>query len=158
MKRMIAWILAALLMLSMTACGGNSEPTEAAKEPVDLAALYESFGEYLPAMMQMDETTMLNFLGINAEDCTQVIAAITADGLAADEVWLIEAMDEEALERLKTLAETRLSAKKDETIEYLPNEYVIVEKGVILTEGLYLAFLVSPDVDSMMAAFSEAVK
>lgn len=158
MKRMIAWILAALLMLSMTACGNGSEPTEAAKEPVDLAALYESFGQYLPEMFLMDETTMLNFLGINAEDCAQVIAAISADGLGADEVWLIEAKDEDALERLKTLAETRLTAKKDETIEYLPNEYVIVEKGVILTEGLYLAFLVSPDVDSMMAAFSEAVK
>lgn len=158
MKRMTAWILAALLVLSMAACGGNAQPTEAAKEPVDLTALYESFGEYLPAMMQMDETTMLNFLGIKAEDCTQVVAAITADGLAADEVWLIEAKDEEALERLQALAQTRLNAKADETIEYLPDEYVIVEKGVILTEGLYLAFLVSPDVDAMKAGFEEAVK
>lgn len=146
------------MVLSMTACGGSSQPTEAPKEPVDLAALYESYGQYLPEMFPMDETTMLNFLGIKTEDCTQVIAAISADGLAADEVWLIEAKDQEALERLKALAETRLAAKKDETIEYLPDEYVIVEKGVILTEGLYLAFLVSPDVDTLKASFEEATK
>ncbi len=158
MKRFFTLILAMLVVLSMTACGGKTEPTEAPKEPVDLNALYESYTANLPAMFPMDEETMLNFLGINAENCNQVIAAITADGLAAEEVWLIEAKDEDALNRLKELAEIRLAAKKDETIDYLPDEYVTVEKGVIVTEGLYLAFLISDDVDSMKAAFVEAVK
>lgn len=158
MKKVFALILAMLVVLSMAACGSKPEPAEEPKEPADLNALYESYTANLPAMFPMDETTMLNFLGINTEDCNQVIAAITADGLAAEEVWLIEAKDADALNRLKELAETRLAAKKDETIDYLPDEYVTVEKGVIITEGLYLAFLVSDDVDSMKAAFEEAVK
>ena len=157
MKRIFALIMCLVLLLGMTACGGSSSEA-AAKEPVDLNALYESYADTLPAMFTMDESTMLNFLGIKAEDCTQVVAAISADGLGADEVWLIEARDEAALESLKALAETRLQAKKDETINYVPDQYVIVEKGVILTDGLYLAFLVSPDVDALQAAFEEAMK
>ena len=50
-----------------------------------------------------------------------------------------------------------VTAKADETINYLPDLYVFVEKGVILTEGLYLALIVSPDVDNLKAAFEAAV-
>lgn len=155
MKKITAFVLAAVMLLSMTACG--SEPADT-KKNVDLNALYESFGTSLPEMWVLDEEMMLNMYGIKAEDCNQVIAAIVSTGLAADEVWLIEAKDADALARLKTLAESRMTAKADETINYLPDQYVFVEKGVILTEGLYLALLVSPDVDTLKAAFEEAVK
>lgn len=153
MKRMTAILLTAALLLSLAACGAAP-----AAEPVDLNALYESFSDSLPEMWVLDDDTRLNFLGVKAEDCAQVITAIPAGSLAADEVWLIEAKDADALSRLKTLAETRMAAKADETINYLPDQYVFVEKGVILTEGLYLALIVSPDVDNLKAAFEEAVK
>lgn len=157
MKRLTALILSAMLLLSLTACG-SAPAAEPAAEPADLAALYESYVPSLPSMFQLDGDTLVNFLGIQAEDCTQVIAAITADGLAADEVWLIEAKDQEALDRLKDLAENRMAAKAAETVDYLPDQYLIVEKGVILTEGLYLALLVSPEVEAFQTAFEEAVK
>ena len=152
MKKMIAMLLALSLMLSVAACG--------AKEPVsvDLEAMYESFGPYLPEMYFMDEVTLLNFLGVDVADCAQCKIALCAEGMDADEIWLIEAKDADALARLKTLAETRMTAKADETINYLPDQYVFVEKGVILTEGLYLALIVSPDVDNLKAAFEAAVK
>lgn len=153
MKKITALVLAAVLLLGMTACG--SEP---AKEPVDLNALYESFGSSLPEMWILDEDMMLNMFGIKTEDCAQVITAIVSTGLNVDEIWLIEAKDTDALNRLKALAESRMTAKADETIDYLPDQYVFVEKGVILTEGLYLALIVSPDVDNLKAAFEEAVK
>lgn len=153
MKKITALVLAAVLLLGMTACG--SEP---AKEPVDLNALYESFGSSLPEMWILDEDMMLNMFGIKTEDCAQVITAIVSTGLNVDEIWLIEAKDTDALNRLKALAESRMTAKADETIDYLPDQYVFVEKGVILTEGLYLALIVSPDVNNLKAAFEEAVK
>ena len=155
MKKIVAIILAAALLLSLAACGGEKAP---AKEPVDLTALYESFGSSLPEMWILDEDMMLNMFGIQAADCNQVITAIVSTGLAADEVWLIEAKDADALARLKTMAESRMQAKADETVDYLPDQYVFVEKGVILTEGLYLALIVSPDVDNLKAAFEAAVK
>lgn len=152
MKRRILWALMLALLLALTACGAP------AKEPADLNGVYAACQEYLPDMMVLDDTTMLNFLGIHAEDCTQVIAAVCAAGLQADEVWLIQAKDQDALNRLTALAQTRQTAKEDETESYLPDQYVIVKEGKILTQGLYLAYLVSPRVDDMQAAFENAVK
>ena len=155
MKKITAILLCAVLLLSMAACGGETAPE---KKNVDLNAVYESFGASLPEMWVLDEDMMLNMFGIKAEDCTQVITAIVSTGLNVDEVWLIEAKDAAALEQLKALAESRMKAKADETVDYLPDQYVFVEKGVILTEGLYLALIVSPDVDNLKATFEAAVK
>lgn len=153
MKKILSLILLAVLLLSMTACG-----QEEAAEPVDLAALYESYGSYMPDMFVPDEDTLMNFLGIDVADCKQYVVVICADGMRTDEVWLIEAVDDAALDRLKTLAETRLVAKADETISYAPDQYLIVEQAELLTQGNYLALLVSPDVEAMKAAFEEAMQ
>lgn len=155
MKRASVWILVMALLLSLTACGGAKS---AAAEPVDLNAVYEGMQDTLPEMFVMDETTMLNFLGIRAEDCQQAIAAVSNDGLRADEVWLIEAKDQQALDKLKTLAQTRLEAKADETVLYSPEQYAVVEKAELITQGMYLVLLVSPDVDTLKADVEAAVK
>ena len=115
-------------------------------------------GVTLPEMMQLDETTMLNFLGIAAEDCTQVIAAICTDGMKTDEVWLVEAKDAAALERVKALAETRLKAKTEETISYAPDQYAIVEKAELLTQGNYLALIVTAEAAALASVWEGAVK
>lgn len=152
MKKMQILFLAAVMLLSMTACG-QSEPEA---KTVDLNQIYSEYEATLPAMMVLDETMMMNFLGIPADKCTQVVASICADGLRADEVWLIEAKDQAALEELTNLANTRLTAKLEETESYNPEQYAVCEKAVVLTNGLYLAFLVSPEVDAMKATFEAA--
>ncbi|MGN0978644.1 MAG: DUF4358 domain-containing protein [Faecousia sp.] len=155
MKRTFAWILAMALLLGLTGCGGaNSQ----AAEQVDLNGVYEGMEATLPEMFVMDETTMLNYLGIRAEDCQQVVTAVANDGLRADEVWLIEAKDQESLDRLKTLAQTRLEAKADETVLYSPEQYAVVEKAELFTQGMYLVLLVSPDVESLKADVEAAVQ
>lgn len=152
MKKRITLLLALAMVLTLAACGGQKEEAVS----VDVNALYEGYSQYLPEMFYPDEDTMLNFLGISAEDCTQYKVAICAEGMRADEVWLIEAKDDAALENLRNLAQTRIEAKLDETISYVPDQYVIVEKAELLVNGRYLALLISPDVDAMKASFEAA--
>lgn len=153
MKKLFSLILALTLLLSLAACGAKEEAA-----PVDLNALYESFVPSLPDMFQPDEETMLNFLGIDAADCAQYVVSICGNGMQADEVWLIEAKDEEALARLTELAQTRIVAKEDETISYAPDQYAVVQKAELLTNGKYLALLISPDVDTLKAGFEAAMQ
>lgn len=152
MKRILAIILSALLLLSLAACGGSGTAKSA-----DLNALYDTLTASMPQMLRMDETTMLNFQGIEIADCAQSAVAICAEGLRTDEIWLIEAKDEAALEKIKTLAEGRLKAKAEETVSYSPDQYAVVEKAKLLTEGNYLFLLVSPDVDTLAAAVEAAL-
>ena len=160
MNRFLAMLLAALMLLSLAGCNSAPQPETQGTTapavttvPADMEKIYAEMAEKMPEMIRMDETTMLNFCGIRAEDCVQVVAAICADGLITDEVWLIEAKDEAALEQLKTLAETRLQMKAEESITYSPEQYEVVQKAKILTNGLYMALIVSPDVDVLAAIF-----
>ena len=155
MKKIIALSLALLCLMSLCACGQEAAP---AARKVELQPLYDSYTPSLPDMMLMDETLRLNLLGIKTEDCAQVICAVAAVGLQDDEVWLIEASSDEALANLKTLAENRLNAKKEETSFYSPDQFAICEDGRIISDGLYLAFIVSPEADALEAAFKEALK
>ena len=152
MKKMICAVLAVCLMLTLAACG-NSEQQAVS---LDTAALYESFQQYLPEMFYPDEATLLNFLGIPAEDCVQYKVAICAEGLRADEVWLIEAKDDAAMQNLTELAQARIQSKLDETETYAPDQFLIVQKAAVLTNGRYLALFISPDVEALKAGF-EAV-
>ena len=154
MKKAISLILVFSMMLLLAACGGKTEEAVT----IDVNALYESYSQYMPEMFYPDEDTMLNFLGISTEDCVQYKVAVCAEGMRADEVWLIEAKDAAALENLRQLAETRIQAKLDETVSYVPDQYVIVEKAQLLVQGNYLALLISPDVDALKAGFEAAFR
>lgn len=153
MKKVISLILALALVLSLAACGGKEKAPS-----VDLNTLYESYSQYLPDMFTMDEMTMMDFLGIDVADCTQFQVAVCSEGMRSDEVWLIEAKDQAALENLRQLAQTRIEAKLDETVTYAPDQYVVVEKAQIVENGLYLALFISPEVDAMKAGFEAAFK
>ena len=153
MKKFISLMLTAVMLLTLAACGGKEET-----KSVDLNALYESYGAYLPDMFLPDADTMMNFLGIDAADCKQYVVSICGDGMRADEVWLIEAKDADALARLTELAQTRIVAKEDETVSYAPDQYAVVLEAELLTSGNYLALLISPDVEAMKAGFEAAMQ
>jgi len=148
MKKFICMIIALCLLLGMAACGSKEQDVS-----LDVAALYEDYQQHLPEMFFPDEATLLNFLGIHAEDCVQYKVAICAEGLRADEVWLIEAKDDAALETLTNLANARIQSKLDETETYAPDQYLIVQQAVVLTQGRYLALFISPDVETLKASF-----
>lgn len=177
MKKLIALLLCAA-MLCLAGCGTEETPattteapapsgtTEApapsttqATEPsaetqaqtLDLEALYNDCLTYMPEMIALDEDMMLNFCGIEAEDCAQAYVAICADGLRADEIWLIEATDAQALERLLDMVDARIQAKDEESVTYSPAQNAVVKDARIITAGNYLAVLVSPDADTLEA-------
>lgn len=166
MKKCILYVLTAVLLLGLTACGGEAQSTtppatqpttSAAPVPPDMQSLYQTLSAQMPEMIPLDADMLLNFCGIQAEDCTQVCAAICADGLRTDEIWLIEAADEAALERITALAENRLQIKGEESITYSPEQYAVVEKAQIITDGLYFALIVSPDADDLAELFRGAI-
>ena len=151
MKKFIAIVLA-VLVLCLAGCGGKDQTVNV----IDVEAVYSSMESVLLEMLPMVEAMMLNFCGIKAEQCKQVVVAVCSDGLRADEVWLIEAADEAALEALKGLADGRLTRKGEESITYSPEQYEVVKKAEVITAGNYLAVLVSPDVDALVKIFNEA--
>ena len=106
-------------------------------------------------MMELSDSMMYDLLGINPELCTKSITYICDDGLRVDEIWLLEAADAKSLDSLKLLAQSRLESQKNIYQSYAPDQYAILEQGKILTEGNYLAFIVTQDADMLANIFLE---
>ena len=55
--------------------------------------------------------------------------------------------------KLKQMAQNRLTAKDEESVTYSPEQNAVVKKAVLETYGNYLVMIVSPDVETIAAAF-----
>jgi len=172
-KRIMALLLALLLALSLAACGDNPDPTDPPTAPptnpptdptdpptdptdpptdpvtVDAQTVYDSCIALMGEMVPLDPDMMLDFCGIKAEDCAQAYVAISADGLLTDEIWVIEAVDEEAAQRLLDKVSKRLKAKAEESETYSPEQYAVVQKAQTIHQGNFVILLVAPNVDEL---------
>lgn len=167
-KKIIAIGLAVLLIMTVfCSCGDKKDEenkpdntttttTEPAAVNVNLKTLYDSCAAKMPEMISLDADIMLDYCGIKAEDCVEYYVSICADSLKTDEIWLIKATNADALETIKTLANSRLKAKADESITYSPEQYEVVQKAKVITSGEYFALIVSPDVAEIENIVNEA--
>lgn len=147
------------MMLGLVACSEDLKSDEGVK-PVEMsvADIYTQLGEkiVLPEMLTVNEAMILDFCGIEENDRKNAVVAICADSLKTDEIWVIEAKDEAAAERIVELAKARLKKKGEESITYSPEQYAVVEKAQLLQNGNHVVLLVSPEVQPL-ATVLEAI-
>ncbi len=159
MKKYIALILALVLAFSFAGCSGNKNEEEAPAASINVEDVYAS----IESAVEMNEMTILeddmilNLLGIEAEKTVQLKVAIAKHAdLLADEIWLVEAVDEAAAAEIVELANTRLELQAAASMTYSPEQYEIVNKAEIITQGNFVALIVSPDVADIVPVVNEA--
>ena len=166
MKRIQWTALIAALALLLAACGAAPAPETAAPaaetqagESPDLEAVYQDFEESfeLPEMAAVSEKRRDAILGIAPEDCLQAVTMLCGDSVRADEIWMIEAADDAAADRIAELAQARLDQRAQEMENYLPDQLQIVKQAKLVREGRFVGLFVSPEADAMEDAFRSAV-
>lgn len=140
MKRSISILLLLTALLGLAGCG------KPAAEAPDFQAVYDSMTAVadMPDMVVVPNDKGEFLFGIAPGDCRQEIVAICQDSLLADELWLIEATDKEAADRIEALAQNRLQQKAAELENYLPEQYQVVQQGQLSREGNCVVLLISP--------------
>ncbi len=132
-----------VLLLALLCLAGCGQP---AAEAPDFQAVYDSMTAVadMPDMVVVPNDKGEFLFGIAPGDCRQEIVAICQDSLLADELWLIEATDKEAADRIEALAQNRLQQKAAELENYLPEQYQVVQQGQLSREGNCVVLLISP--------------
>lgn len=159
MKKILIAIIMIITVLSLVACGGDTtEPNEVSADvsSVNMQEVYDSYASYLPEMVILEEKSMLNKYGVDATKCVQSIVANCNDGLKSDEIWLIEAVDADAAAEIADLAKSRVEREAEETKNYAPDQYAIVEKAEIIQDGNNVVLIISPDVDTLVELYNSA--
>lgn len=153
MKKLIALLLALSCVFALCACedtdSKDDSPQNEPAQELDLTALGQQMTEKMNVtLLPLPENMLLNQYGLSAEDCAQMLVYSDYDGTKCNEVWLVEAVDETALENVKTLAQNRVDSLLTQSNNYNADVYAASEEARIETRGLYLALVVTTSADS----------
>ena len=138
----------------------EGEQTEDAEGQVTPQSIYEAIGQQveLPSMIEGDDSFISNYYGINPADLDGYVFASAEEATLADSVIIMKAKSEDAVANLTASLNTVIEQKAAEMENYLPEQYDIVVKSSVKTEGTYVYLVISEDADSIEAVIQDALK
>lgn len=157
MKKLICMLLVLLLCMSMTACG--SKKTEKTGVTPDMQAVYADMAPYLPDdAFVYPQDFVFNAYGVKPEDCRQQVVVSYYDAAVTVELWLIEAVSEEALGAIKELAELRLDSMAQQFQSYDAKAAKLCEDAELFTHGNCLVLMVSENAQQLLKVYNTAAQ
>ena len=155
MKKWICIALLTVMALAGFACAGTAETAaEAGSTLEDVLASFE-LGE---EMMTLTEEDLSDIYGIEAEDMVQFAAAVNSTGIKADEIVLVEAVDDAAATRVKEALDNRFQSKLNELDGYLPEEYAVTQACSVEMEGCFVSMIVAPNAADLVKLYNERIQ
>ena len=174
MKKIILVLTAAVLAVTMCACGGNNNggSTESTASSVSSAAPAASAEldlqkalEKVKAEIKMPATTsdytaarLKRTFGLDEEKVAEFAGMFCDDGVTQDRIIYIKAKTEADVtfihEKLKNDWEATYNVIKN----YTPEQAAIIEKATVDTDGLYVSLVISGSADEIKKIFKETVK
>lgn len=158
--------MAFVLLLSMTACGSKKEETVENKDDnkqeenivaPDMQKVFAAMAEYLPEDgAAFDSEYVFNAYGVKPDDCKQQVVMSYYDGAATVELWLIEAVSEDALSGIKELAEARMISMCEQFSSYDSSAYEVAKNAKLITEDNCLVLIASENVDELLDVYYDS--
>lgn len=139
MKKIFAALLAAMMLLTLAACGGNSSKT------VDVQKLADELKDKVPYSTAMIAAAVedLNYK-MDPPEGTQ-IAGYLADGSAYDMIVVGQCASEDDAKTLYTNVQTYLNDLKREANLYQPEEEARLDAALLQQTGTLVVLCVSDD-------------
>ena len=153
-KKLSVVVCAAALSLALFACGEGETKSANLNDVMSQISTQVSMGD----MMDYTTEDLKGAFGIDAADIKQCVAKVASDGITADEVIMIEAVDSDAATRIFDQLTAHYQAKANENINYNPGQYAVIEKCSVEREGNFVTLFISPDAAKMTSAFQSALK
>ena len=152
MKKVLSILLATtLLLLSMCACSGKEKPQvkdfatikSEIKNKVDLSSLYE--------VSDVEELCIL--YGIDAADVSDYMAYYSLTGVDSEEIAVIEAVDSNAADRIKSALMIRYNSKLNEAASYDASQYDLVKKCSVEVNNNIVSMIIRDDAADIMSIY-----
>ena len=146
MRTFLAAALAALLALSLCACGAPphvSSGSEAGKDAPDLEGLFTELSALCgEAAVDVEPATAAALYGVEENE---IYACRAAGGVSADEVTIFRCADEARAAEVLAIAQTRLSDQAESYADYLPEEAEKLRNAAAVQKGDVVAVAVCAD-------------
>lgn len=168
MKKIIIMLLAAALAVgTLTACTGGEttdnsadasvEASAEAKTP-DMNAILEALKADFSATEKRErsEDEILMETGIEPSSYSGFFWLAEMSGLSSEKAVMYMAKDEASAGAIKLKLEAVLQSELAQMKDYNADNYAMLNKAVIEQKGVYVYFIVSPNVDKLAATVKAA--
>ena len=152
MKRILSAVLAALLILTLVACGDTAGKT------VDVQALADALksGVAFEGSMSAVSGDELAF-SLSAMPANYKAAAYRAEGITSEEIIAVQCDSKDDAALVKSALETHLAELKDQASKYQPEEVARLDGAILTVSGTCVVLCVTADTDTANAIIKEYV-
>lgn len=153
--RGIVLLALAVALGLLSGCSGRGEPNEA----LTAAEVGEHIQQTasLSEMKQGDAEKLHKLYHIEAGEVADFVLYTALSNVKADELAVIKVKDARRTEGVMDKIRQRIEAQTVKFKDYRPEEYYLIEKHVLKSQGPFVLFVVSKDADRIESAFDEAL-
>lgn len=155
MKKILLFLLCALLLLAMSAC---SQEAAAPKDCNTVSQAILASQTFAESMTEQTSKRMLRALGLEEEMISQGVMTLDASRATAECVIVLTAASKDALPQVQALLKEYLDALLIQYRDYRPDEVPKLEAASVKTNGLQCALIIAPDQQKAVEALNEAWK
>ena len=105
-------------------------------------------------VVRLTDDYLYRLYGIETEDLAEAAAFMLPRDIFQEEIILTKARDEASLARIREMLGEHLDAIRDQSRDYDPATYAIVQKSTVKTDGLYAWLLISARQEELDKLFS----
>ena len=148
-----------LSLCLLTGCGKKEDNREAVVTQT-LEEIYTQMetNVELPTMVRLEDDYITNYYGADLSTFDEYVFAAAEDALLAENIILVKMKDGESNEAVVKLLNNIIKQKKTELESYLPEQYKIVEKSEVITNGDYVALIISSKKAELLEQLPDALK
>ncbi len=147
-RRFLAMVSACLLLLGLTACGGNSS-SQPQKSPAEIADEIYSTQTFQDTLNAIDADMLGDYYRIEAADLTDSKVYVSGSFSTAEEIAVFQASSEQAVDNIKKAIDTRLEDLKLAFESYAPDEMTKINDPVLKTKGTVIVLVLADDTSAV---------
>lgn len=151
-EALVALLSALVMLLSACVAQDSNLPP-----PAELFAAIQAEVE-LPEMIDTADTDLEPLIGIEMDDCQSAVYYRLKDGIAPDEIIIVQAKDNDAAKKIQTLLENRLEYLRKSAQLYLTENQPMLQAGTVRQDGLTVSLIVSEKAEEVARVFENLSK
>lgn len=153
-KAALIFALALITAVSVCSCSDSGSTAEPEVETIVNAIIVEY--PLSDAMNKVEgEDKIKNVYGLTTEDYSEFAAYVNNSGTEQDEIVIVKAASPDKVAGIEEKLNNKLTAKLNSTKNYLPEQYSMIEKCEVKSNGNYVRMIISPDAEGMVAIYNK---
>ncbi len=145
-----------IIFILLTGCSSDNK---AEKEPsIDEIEKNISEAVDLSNMKKVDSHKLEKLYDIHSDELEDFLLYTADTNIKADEMLILKVADEKDISDIQDRISNRIEEQSNSFKDYLPDEYYLIEKHVLKSNGQYILFVISEDAEKIESIFDESFK